>query len=165
VNEAVVRRVRAEDTDRRAVAALRRRWTEEDAGSAVDDAGYEDRAVQWMEANESHRLAWLALLDRRPVGFLTAVPLERMPQPGRPIGAWAYVHHFFVVPEHRDAGVGRQLLDAVVDEARHRGWERLLLHPRQRALRFYERAGFVTADRWLVLEVTAGGRGRSGDGQ
>jgi GNAT superfamily N-acetyltransferase len=150
-----VRRARADDDDRRALAMLRRRWTEEDAGGAIDDDGFEDRAIEWLVANESHRLWWLAELDSRAIGFVTVIPLERMPQPGRGLTGWGYVHHFFVVPEHRNGGAGRRLLEAVVDEAATRGWERLLLHPRDRSRPFYERAGFVVADRWLVRPIDA----------
>lgn len=153
MDQLVVRRARPDDADRRALAALRRRWTEEDAGGPVVDDQFESRAVAWMVANESHRLAWLAEVGRGPVGFVTAVPLERMPQPGRTPSAWAYVHHCFVVPEQRDAGVGRRLLDAVVADGRALGWERLLLHPRDRSRPFYERAGFVVADQWLVRSI------------
>jgi GNAT superfamily N-acetyltransferase len=154
VHDVVVRRIgdgtHDLDGDRRAVAILRRRWSEEDAGGPIDDPGYEDRAAGWIEAHQSHRLLWLAEREGRPIGFVTAVPLDRLPQPGTGPTSWAYVHHLFVVAEQRDLGVGRLLLDAVVAEGEVLGWERLLLHPRDRSRPFYERAGFVTADRWLV---------------
>ena len=150
-----MRRSQADDGDRRALAGLRRRWTEEDEGRPLDDAGFEDRAVAWIAANESHRLAWLAEVDAEPVGFVTAVVVERMPQPGRPDSGWGYVHHFFVVPERRSAGIGERLLEAVVTEARARGWGQLVLHPRPRSRPFYERGGFVDAgDQFLVNRLS-----------
>ena len=76
-----MRRAEQTDRDRRALAAVRRMWREEDAGGPVDDPGYEDRAVAWIEANASHRIGWLAEVDGRPVGMLTVIIVERMPQP------------------------------------------------------------------------------------
>jgi GNAT superfamily N-acetyltransferase len=40
--------------DRAAVAALRRSWTEENAGAPVPDDGYEQRFDDWLE-REQHR--------------------------------------------------------------------------------------------------------------
>lgn len=142
----MIRRAEATDEDRRALAAVRRRWTEEDDGGPIDDPGFEDRAVEWIAANESHRLGWLAELGGAPVGMLTVIIAQRMPQPGRPDSGWGYVHHLVVDPDHRSRGIGAALMDAAVAEARARGWSQLLLHPRPRSVPFYERAGFVPAD-------------------
>lgn len=141
-----VRRTTPTATDRLALAGLRRRWEEEDHGAPIDDPDFEARAVAWIADNDSHRLCWLAELAGHPVGMLTMVIVERMPHPGRPDSGWGYVHHLYVVPEHRDVGVGAQLLDAAIAEARSRGWGQLVLHPRPRSVPFYERAGFVPAD-------------------
>jgi GNAT superfamily N-acetyltransferase len=51
----------------------------------------------------------------------------------------------FLLPRARGRGMGRALLDAVLDAARARGLERLTLttrHRYDRAIRLYERAGF-----------------------
>ena len=143
----------ATDEDRRALALVRRGWTEEDDGGAIDDPGFEARAVAWIEDNEAHRLAWLAWDDGTPIGMVVVIVFERMPQPGQADSGWGYVHHLVVLPSHRDRGIGAQLLDAVVDEAERRGWDRLLLHPRERSIPFYERAGFVPGDMFLVREL------------
>ncbi|HEU4397458.1 MAG TPA: GNAT family N-acetyltransferase [Actinomycetota bacterium] len=58
------------------------------------------------------------------------------------------VRKMFLLPEARGQGVGRALLDAVLDAARTRGLERLTLttrHRYDRAIRLYERAGFRAA--------------------
>ena len=153
VGEITVRRARDDDGDRRALAGLRRQWDEEDAGTAIEDPGFEDRAVAWLATNWSHRLAWLAELDGVPVGLVTVVILDRMPQPGRPDSGWGYVHHFFVGPDHRSTGIGAQLMAAAITEAESRNWKQLILHPRPRSRPFYERAGFEPADHLLVRRL------------
>jgi GNAT superfamily N-acetyltransferase len=140
------------DADRRALAAIRRWWREEDLGGPIDDPGYEDRAVAWLEANASHRLGWLAELDGEPVGMLTMIIADRMPTPGEPPSGWGYVHHFVVDPSHRSQGIGKALMDAAVEEGRRRGWSQLLLHPRERSVPFYEREGFGPSE-ILVREL------------
>ncbi len=50
-----------------------------------------------------------------------------------------------VLPEYRNRGLARELMDAVYDELRRRGLTRLLLEVRPdnfSAIRFYERDGF-----------------------
>ncbi len=150
-----MRRAAAGDADRRAMAAMRRAWAEEDARGHIDDASFEERAVAWVAANESHRLGWLAEDGDDTVGLLTVVVVDRMPQPGRRDSGWGYVHHFFVVPHRRSEGIGPLLLDAVLAEANARGWQQLLLNPRPRSRPFYERAGFVPADHLLIRRVGA----------
>jgi GNAT superfamily N-acetyltransferase len=56
----------------------------------------------------------------------------------------------YVVPEHRDAGVGRYLLDALVAHADAEGLERVVLSPSERSVPFYRRAGFDPADQLLL---------------
>jgi GNAT superfamily N-acetyltransferase len=148
-----IRAASASDEDRRALALVRRRWTEEDDGGPIDDPTFEARAVDWIERNQSHRLGWLAWDDDVPVGMIVAIIFERMPQPGRDDSGWGYVHHLVVLPSYRDQGIGGRLLSAVVEEAERRGWDRLLLHPRERSIPFYERAGFVPGDMFLVREL------------
>jgi len=43
----------------------------------------------------------------------------------------------------RGSRIGRQLLDALVDAARRRGWREVLLHAQLSAAPFYDRAGFT----------------------
>lgn len=48
-----------------------------------------------------------------------------------------------VISEHRGKGVGRVLLEAAVEKARHLGLPRVYLHAQTHALTFYERSGFI----------------------
>ncbi|MBA2282672.1 MAG: GNAT family N-acetyltransferase [Acidimicrobiia bacterium] len=144
----------AGDDDVAVLADLRRAWTEEDAGAVVDDPGYGGRFDAFWAAEALRRTHWIAELDGEGVGMASVVTMARMPQPGEPDSAWGYVHHLYVRPGCRDRGVGRALLDAVVAEARQRGFHQLLLNPRPRSLPFYRRSGFVSADHLLVLPLS-----------
>lgn len=136
----------AGDDDFDAVRALRWAWLEEDEGRPVVDDGYEEAWATWWAVESAHRRFWVAEVDGEVVGMLSIVTMRRMPQPGRAPSAWGYVQQMFVRAEHRDAGVGGALLGAAADACRSEGLWHLLVHPTDRALRFYERHGFRPAD-------------------
>lgn len=72
---------------------------------------------------------WRALLNGEVVGTV------RLLDDG-------HVGRMAVAAEHRGSGVGRQLLDTVIQEALALGLEKLQLAAQQHAIAFYERAGF-----------------------
>jgi GNAT superfamily N-acetyltransferase len=134
-----------------AVAALRRAWTEENAGAPVDDDGFDAAFADWFEREAQQRLTWMAEVASRPVGMLNLLVFTRMPRPrprdaapARP-GQWGYVANVYVEAGSRGAGVGRALLDAAVTHADEHRFARLVLSPSERSVPFYERAGFAPA--------------------
>jgi GNAT superfamily N-acetyltransferase len=136
--------------DLASLMALRRMWAEETDGT-IDDGGYEDRFADWFERTLPTRRAWLALLPTgQAVGMMSMGLFERMPKPGTVTSYWGYLSNAFVVPDYRNAGVGRMLLEALLAYARAEGLHRVVLHPSDRAIPFYQRAGFSPADMLLV---------------
>ncbi|MDQ3627874.1 MAG: GNAT family N-acetyltransferase [Actinomycetota bacterium] len=136
--------------DAPASAWLRRRWRLERHGTALDaDDGFDVRFAQWYAQQlDCGARAWLALDGGNPVGMLVMFVHERMPEPDRDAGRWGYVGNVFVLPHHREAGVGRRLLDAALDH----GFARVVLNPTPRSVPFYERAGFGGDHPLLVWE-------------
>jgi predicted GNAT family N-acyltransferase len=55
----------------------------------------------------------------------------------------AKIGRIAVLASVRSAGIGRQLLDALMAAARHRGCNKVVLHAQADAVSFYERAGFL----------------------
>lgn len=130
------------------LATLRRAWTE-----SVGDPDFERRFAQWWEREAGRRISWLAAPDGEPVGMLNMAVFERMPRPGRPVSRWGYIANVFVLAGHRNQGLGRLLLDAAITHARSEGYARVVLSPADRAIPFYRRAGFRSADELLVLPL------------
>ncbi len=60
----------------------------------------------------------------------------------RPDGA-VQIGRMAVLAAYRARGIGRALLDALVDEAQRRGFSRVVLHAQTHARGFYERADFI----------------------
>lgn len=142
-----VRVASAEDLP--ALTDLRRRWTEERRGVGPDPS-FADRFAAWFHAEAHQRTFWLAEAGVEPIGMTNLLRFVRMPGPGIEAGGWGYLGNMFVVPEHRDAGVGRLLLDALVTHADAAGLERIVLSPSERSVPFYRRAGFGDADQLLL---------------
>lgn len=149
---ATVRVAGAADVD--ALIALRQAWTDEQRGPRADP----DLAQPfwtWFEAESRVRTFWLAEVDGVAIGMVNLATFTRMPAPGMDAGAWGYLGNMFVLPEHRDRGVGRLLLGALVAHADASGLERVVLSPSERSVPFYRRAGFDPAHQ-LLLRPHAG---------
>lgn len=56
----------------------------------------------------------------------------------------AQIGRMAVLAPHRGAGLGRRVLDALIADARSRGFRRANLHAQLHAVGFYERAGFAS---------------------
>lgn len=138
----------ATDDDLPTLIRLRAAWTAE-RGEA-DDPSFAERFRAWYGAERPHRTFWLAELDGAAVGMTNLLTFVRMPRPGAPAGGWGYLGNMFVLAAHRDQGVGRALLGAVLAHADAAGLERIVLNPTERSIPFYRRAGFGDAGSLLL---------------
>ncbi len=137
-----------------ALARLRAISTREPSGIHDVDAAAEEafvhRFASWHAA-EPHRWFWIAEIGDDPVGMLNMLEFVRMPRPGRPESRWGYVANVFVVPAHRDAGIGGRLLQEAIGRAHARDYARVVLSPSPRSVPLYARLGFQPATSLMVL--------------
>lgn len=136
-------------TDGPVLAALRRAWTVEQHGPAGDEE-FEARFLDWYERESARRVSWLAEVGGEAVGMMNLAVFERMPQPGRDVGTWGYLANAFVLAPYRSQGIGSLLLGALLAHADQHQFVRVVLRPAERAIPFYERAGFA-ADSGLLV--------------
>lgn len=117
-----------------------------------------------LEVDELDPLCIHALIeDRRAGPVATARLLPATPRQAARIGRMA------VLPAFRGRGLGRALLDALIERARTDGAAAIELHAQLHALGFYARAGFVAQGpvfddagidhRAMRLSFAAGDRG------
>ena len=139
----------ASAADLAALTDLRRAWTEERRGVGPDPT-FAERFAAWFRTEEHQRTFWLAEREDQPIGMVNLLTFVRMPGPGIDGGRWGYLGNMYVVPERRNAGVGGQLLDALVAHADAAGLERIVLSPSERSVPFYRRTGFGAADQLLL---------------
>ena len=88
--------------------------------------------------------------DGEIVGFGLAMQALDDDGAGPPIPGVCHISMIFVAPERWGEGIGRLLVDAMMDEARTRGYPRTQLWTgidNTRALSLYEHAGFIRSGR------------------
>ncbi|MBT2209375.1 GNAT family N-acetyltransferase [Actinomadura sp. NEAU-AAG7] len=106
-----------------------------------------ERRRRWPEANPHGRML-LAEVDGVPAGMAAFGP-ERRPR-DTSASSRVELYSLYVAPEFWSDGVGRALLERVVDESRASGYDRLVLwvlDTNTRARRFYARAGLTETAR------------------
>lgn len=99
------------------------------------DLFYSPEALARQMQSEGHFFG-LALVDGEAVGFASFSEVEP---------AVCKLHKLYVLPTVQGRGVGRCLMDFVVEGVRRNGGTRLILNVNRYntpAIRFYERAGF-----------------------
>jgi GNAT superfamily N-acetyltransferase len=136
---------------------MRLAWSAEHGLAATGDAAldaFRDRMQRWWDQQSGHRRAW-AVRDAAgtAVGMANLSVFTRMPRPGVPDVHWAYVANVWVDPAHRCRGVGRLLMQGVVDWAREAGMIRIVLNPSEVSLPLYRGLGFTPAGDLLRLDL------------
>jgi YbgC/YbaW family acyl-CoA thioester hydrolase len=99
----------------------------------VDEQGVpSELEADGRDAQATHAVAY----NRLGLALATGRLLEREP-------GVAQIGRMAVMPGMRGGGVGRSVLDALLEAARTRGCREVVLHAQASALPFYRRAGFV----------------------
>ncbi len=107
------------------------------AEAAQPDDHWESRAA--LGASGSQSATFFAVTDESVIGLVAGYRPD-------PEGSTVELVSMWVAPSHRQAGAGRQLVDAVLDWARETGASRVELwvtRGNDQAQRLYESAGFV----------------------
>lgn len=124
---------------------------------AMLPAGQVRYMLDWMYAPHRLRSEWdrgvryrLALLKDRPVGYLAWEQESGVDS--------AFLNKLYLVPELHGRGLGREMITSVCHEASAEGARSLELRVNRqnlRAIRAYERAGFITVQT-LVTDIGGG---------
>jgi GNAT superfamily N-acetyltransferase len=136
----------------------RLRWElyaeQEDVAAETPEA-YRERFARFAShalASDEWR-AWVARGGDRLVGAMWLQTVHRVPVPGKRAGPIGYLTNVYVIPEHRDAGLGGQLLDRVTAWCRDEGFSLVIVWPTERSRPFYRRGGFDRPEEPLVREL------------
>jgi GNAT superfamily N-acetyltransferase len=144
----IVREGTADDNPH--LARLRAIWAAEQEPSGIEDPDFERVFLEWAKANP--RQVLVAELDGELIGMLNVMVFHRMPNPGQASSCWVYFGNVYVLPRHRNAGIGGQLVQAAIEYSRSIGAARILLSPSSESRNLYERLGFKPAEELSVLE-------------
>ena len=142
----IIRQAKTADTP--GLIRMRTAWVAEQSGESTEDPGFESEYRTWQENNA--RTMFVAERDGALIGMLNLMVFERMPKPGRKSTCWVYLGNAFVAAEHRNRGVGGQLLEAASRFSRSIKAARIVLSPSDESRPFYVRHGFAPAEELLV---------------
>jgi len=151
----MIRRVEADDWELLRDVRLRALREDPDAflSTHAEESAFPESV--WQErARQAHGASFIAVEDGAPEGLATGIAID--PASVMLVGMW-------VAPALRGSGVARDLVTQVVDWARSRQAERVVLSvegDNERAARLYERCGFSELDEMpnLPYEPNEGNR-------
>lgn len=143
----------ATDAELESVARLRWRWVRESGdGPLPERDAYAAEAAAWARAHADSHVPLVAVAGDEVVGMAWLAIQARVPTPLALERRSGDLQSCYVVPEHRGAGLGRRLAEAVLAEARRRGLEHVTVHASPDSIPVYERAGFRTNPRSLYAD-------------
>ncbi len=141
MNAIVVRRATAADAA--GLAELRWKWRAvEEQERGVEHGEFVTRFSEWVSDHLDSHIPFLASAHGELVGSGYLAVLERVPGVKRWERLSGSIQSVFVVPEHRGRGIGEQLVDALLLEARARSLSYVSVHPSSRSFTLYRRLGF-----------------------
>jgi GNAT superfamily N-acetyltransferase len=148
-----VRRGTAEDAP--ALARCRWRWGVDERGrdAGIDRAAFVDFFTHWVLDHLRTHVPFVVEVDGAIAGMAWLMLADRVPAPGRMDRRFGDVQSVYVAPEHRNAGAGAALMDAVLTEATDRELEFVIVHSSERAVTMYQRAGFAHSPTWLEFRA------------
>ncbi len=126
------------------LAGLRWRWRVDERGEvAPSTADFTAAFAGWAADHRDTHLPFVAHCGEEAIGMTWLAIITRVPGPGIWRRVSGLLQSVYVVPEHRNAGVGARLVTATLDAARDRGLDYVIVHPSERSFPLYRRLGFA----------------------
>jgi GNAT superfamily N-acetyltransferase len=86
---------------------------------------------------------WLAVQGEEIIANIFVQMIPMVPRPCKIDDRFGYVTNNYTRPNHRNQGIGSELMKRVTEWATEQDLELLIVWPSDRAVTFYERAGFT----------------------
>ena len=138
----------AKSGDCRALAEMRYQFRAETESATETKSRFVRRCTSWMKkrfrAGSCPWRCWVLDDGKRVLGHVCVQLFEKIPNPVNEPELHAYVTNFYVIPEMRDQGLGKRLLNKALSWCRARGTDAVILWPSTASKSFYRQCGFVT---------------------
>lgn len=154
----LVEHFRADDPRTALLGGLRWRWRVLERGEeGLAREEFIARFTDWAMRQSPTHHGFLVTANDAPVAGAWLAVIERPPGPTMRVRRSGIVMSVYVEPEFRNAGVGTDLINGLIDEARRLELEYLMVHPSSRSFPFYERLGFANNEGLLELRFASQG--------
>ncbi|MDR2532667.1 MAG: GNAT family N-acetyltransferase [Oscillospiraceae bacterium] len=101
--------------------------------------------------SDNSLISWLAV-DGEKIIATSGICFYQLPPTSRnPSGKNAYITNMYTLPEYRKQGIGTQLLQLVIDEAKAQNYKVIRLHASADGKSIYSKAGFCDTDGFMAL--------------
>src|SRR5579884_3023228 len=119
-----VRMASADEVD--LAASLRIEFIERNDGTVLEPE-LADATRRWMRESTASGLmsSWVAEDDGVPIGIVTVRIRDASPRSDDLVGKEAYVHNLYVREAFRGRGIGRQLMNALIEWCKANGYRRV----------------------------------------
>jgi GNAT superfamily N-acetyltransferase len=94
----------------------------------------------WMK--DGNLISWIALIQGTVIAQISIYKVRLLPRPIRLVDQFGVIIENYTYPKFRNRGIGSNLIRHVIDWARKKDFELLMVYPSQEARSFYARAGF-----------------------
>ena len=148
------RQARQADAENLAILRWALRTDDSEPADSITKQRFIQDFVAWMSAMPVTDLVhWVAEQDDQLIGVVSVRIIPMMPSPENLNDQFGYVTNTYVLPQHRNKGVGTSLLSEVKSWALREKLELLVVWPSDRAYPLYERAGYLRYSDPVVLKL------------
>jgi len=136
----------AQPEDVAGLAALKEAWAQLSRPiSESERREFADDLAAWMRSQGPALVCRVAEIDGELVGMAWLVLFERVPDIHDRTRLTGDIQSVYVLPQHRQRGIGRALVRSLIDAADERGVPRVTVSANTAAAAIYSAEGFVTA--------------------
>ncbi|GAA0339887.1 hypothetical protein GCM10008967_32830 [Bacillus carboniphilus] len=86
---------------------------------------------------------WVAEEDGKLASHIYIELIQKVPRPGRVTYPFAYMTNVYTVLEHRNTGIGSQLLSTINHWIKENNFEFVIVWPSEEAVNYYKKNGYV----------------------
>jgi GNAT superfamily N-acetyltransferase len=149
----------ARSRDCSALAEMRYRFRAETGSVTETKSRFMLRCAPWMRkrfrSGSRPWRCWVAEDGKRLLGHVCVQLIEKMPNPVNEPELHAYLTNFYVVPEMRDHGLGKKLLNKALSWCRTRETDAVILWATVASRPVYRRCGLVQPTDMFELRRSA----------
>src|ERR1700758_897805 len=149
----------ARSSDCRALAEMRYRFRAETGSVTETKSRFLRRCTWWMRkrfrSGSRPWRCWVADDGKRLLGHVCVHLIEKMPNPVNEPELHAYLTNFYVVPEMRDHGLGKKLLNEALSWCQSRETDAVILWATVASRPLYRRCGLVQPPDMFELRCSA----------
>ena len=133
--------------DWKALAEMRYRFRAELGSPTEPKSQFVRRCTSWIrkrfDVGSSPWRCWVIEDGKELLGHVCVELFEKMPNPVNEEELHAYVTNFYVVPEKRDQGLGKKVLEKALSWCRGQGADAIILWASPGSKSLYRRCGLV----------------------